>query len=211
MIGSHRARILLSLLSLSPVLIHTASTRAETAPPGLRVQEMRADLTRTGLVADQFQAGLTAYRKGRAKEAVRLWRPLAESGYVPAEYNLGVAYARGTGVAVDIVAAARWWEMAALQGQTDAQYNLGLVYIRGQGIPRNPGLAAHWWTQAALHGDAAAQYDLGLMYARGDGVDHDLKTALAWWQRSADQGFPRAQRLLQALTKQKLLLPQERD
>lgn len=179
---------------------------AQMPQSGPRSDSIGQDLTRTGLVPDTFQAGLQAYNEGRQEQAVRLWRPLAESGYVLAQYNLGLAYARGTGVPRDIVAAARWWEKAARQGNTDAQYNLGLVYIRGHGIARNPGLAAHWWTQAALGGDAAAQYNLGMMYARGEGVEYDLKSAISWWQRAADQGFERADRILKELAAKKLIV-----
>lgn len=192
---------------LGCVMAHLPLAQANTIPAGPRMNAITQELTRTGLVSDVFQAGLRAYQQGHPREAVRLWRPLAESGYALAQYNLGLVYARGEGVPTDIPAAAQWWKKAALQGHTDAQYNLGLVYVQGDGIPRDPGLAVHWWTQAALDGDAAAQYNLGMMYARGDGVDYDLKMAVAWWQRAAKQGFPQATGLLKALAAKRIHFP----
>ncbi len=196
-----------SAILLGCIVAYLPLANANTIPAGPRMNAVTQELTRTGLVSDVFQAGLRAYQQGRPREAVRLWRPLAESGYALAQYNLGLVYARGDGVPADIPAAAQWWKKAALQGHTDAQYNLGLVYVQGDGIQRNPGLAVYWWSQAALNGDAAAQYKLGMMYARGDGVEYDLNTAIAWWQRASKQGFPQATELLKALAAKRTHFP----
>jgi hypothetical protein len=160
------------------------------------------DLENIGLYPTSFEAGLRAYNDGNHGKALTIWRPIAESGHALAQYNIGIAYARGTGVEKDLVAASRWWKRSALQGHRDSAYNLGLIYARGDNqIPRDMVLAAHWWQQAAIHGDAVAQFNLGMMYARGDGVKQDMETAIRWWQLSANQGFAGAREILDQLAR----------
>ena len=65
-------------------------------------------------------------------EAVRLYRLAADQGHADAQYNLGVMYANGQGVAQDDAEAVRLYRLAADQGDADAQYNLG---VRGMTLP----------------------------------------------------------------------------
>ena len=44
---------------------------------------------------------MEAYEKGDYKAALREWTPLAEHGYKEAQFNLGVMYENGQGVAED--------------------------------------------------------------------------------------------------------------
>ena len=37
-----------------------------------------------------FQKGLEAYYKGDYATALKEWKPLAEGGYIDAQYNLGI-------------------------------------------------------------------------------------------------------------------------
>src|SRR2546423_1753112 len=86
------------------------------------------------LFAADFQTGLEAYRRGDFAAALQQWRPIAEAGDPHAQYNLGLLYARGEGVAQDYRQAAEWYEKAAQQGVAAAQYNLGVIYANGQGV-----------------------------------------------------------------------------
>jgi len=52
------------------------------------------------LVYADFQAGLAAYNQGDYATALKEWRPLAEQGYAPAQFNLGFLYDNGYGVPV---------------------------------------------------------------------------------------------------------------
>ncbi|MGN6876123.1 tetratricopeptide repeat protein, partial [Neisseria sp. P0021.S007] len=61
-----------------------------------------------------------------------LW--VAEQGYVPAQYILGVMYADGEGVRQDYAEALKWYRKAAEQGDARAQSDLGLMYANGQGV-----------------------------------------------------------------------------
>jgi TPR repeat protein len=55
------------------------------------------------------------------------YRKAADQGNARAQFNLGVLYANGQGVAQDYAEAARWYRKAADQGHADAQNNLGLL------------------------------------------------------------------------------------
>jgi TPR repeat protein len=156
-------------------------------------------LLEQGLSSTTFERGLKAFVAGRHGEAIDLWRPLAETGHVQAQYNLGIAYSRGTGVAPDIHLAIDWWERAGRQGYRDALFNLGLTYSTGFGVPKDESRAAKWWLQAAELGDAVAQYQIGKMYARGEGLPQNTDLAIQWWQKSAASGFDKAARLLDKL------------
>ena len=54
-------------------------------------------------------------------EAVKWYRKAAEQNHAEAQYNLGVCYANGEGVAKDYVEAYKWWLLAAGQGDEDAK------------------------------------------------------------------------------------------
>jgi uncharacterized protein len=71
-------------------------------------------------IAQDFDAGMGAYQAGDYATALREWRPLAEQGNAMAQFNLGVMYDDGEGVAEDDVTALMWVNLAAAQGDTFA-------------------------------------------------------------------------------------------
>lgn len=111
--------------------------------------------------ADPYEDGLEAYRRGRYEQALRLWQPLAEQGHAKAQYNLGVFYDLGRGVAQDHAEAVKWYRLAADQGNDRAQNSLGIAYISGKGVPKNHVQAHLWFNLAASQGfsDAAVNRD----------------------------------------------------
>ena len=147
-----------------------------------------------GLSANaDLERGLAAYEKGDYATALREWEPLAEQGNASAQFNLGVMYDNGIGVAENDKVAAQWYQRAAEQSDADAQYNLGVMYEYGEGVPRDDKLAAQWYQRAAEQGHAEAQYNLAQMYRLGAGVAQDHKEAAQWYQRAAEQGDADAQ------------------
>jgi len=85
----------------------------------------------------------------------------ADQGDAQAQYNLGVMYDKGEGVAQNKTEAAHWYRKAADQGDAQAQYNLGVMYDKGEGVAQNKAEAVNWYRKAADQGDAQAQYNLG--------------------------------------------------
>jgi hypothetical protein len=120
-------------------------------------------------------------------------RKAAELGDAVAQYNLGVSYERGQGVAQDYVQAVYWYRKAAEQGYANAEYNLGGMYRNGQGVPKDYAQAADWWRRAAAQGLANAQDGLGSLYFLGQGVVQDYAQAAAWYRKAAEQGYAKAE------------------
>ena len=137
-----------------------------------------------------FEAGVAAARAGDYATALREWRPLAESGNRNAQFNLGLAYENGFGVAVDVAQAARWYRRAAEQDDRTAQAYLAEMYAKGLGVPRDDIEALRWYRTAAERGHAASQYNVGLFYATGRGVAPSDVQALAWITVSHENGAP---------------------
>ena len=77
----------------------------------------------------------------------------AAAGDATAQFELGVLYYYGQGVAQDYGQAAAWWKKAAAQGHAQAQFNLGVLYGNGQGVPKNNAKARAWWEKAAAQTD----------------------------------------------------------
>ncbi len=64
-------------------------------------------------VSGPYEDGLDAYDSGDYATALRLWRPLAEQGYAPAQNKLGFMHNKGRGVPQDDVLSYMWFNLAA--------------------------------------------------------------------------------------------------
>jgi TPR repeat protein len=117
----------------------------------------------------------------------------AEKGDAIAQYNLGVCYANGQGVAKDAVEAVKWYRKAAEQNDATAQCNLGICYNNGEGVPKDFKEAAKWFRKSADQGFADAQNNLGVCYDNGEGVPRDYVEAVKWYRKAAGQGVAKAQ------------------
>lgn len=133
---------------------------------------------------------------GRAPDyaaAVRAWRTQADAGDRDAQFNLGLAYENGLGVAADAREAAHWYREAAEQEDRQAQAYLAEMYSKGLGIPRDDREALAWYRRAAENGHAAAQYNVGLFYALGRGVEPSPVEAVAWLTVAEENGAPKTE------------------
>jgi len=150
-----------------------------------------------------FNSAVQYYGKGNFSEAARLFQKAAEQGDVRAQFNLGLMYNGGDGVARDAKQAVYWFQKAAEQGYADAQYYLGLKYFYEQG-ERDTKQALYWYQKAAEQGHAEAQISLGLaygangleMYPGRGAVWIDAKKAEYWLNKAAEQGEVSAQVIL---------------
>lgn len=77
--------------------------------------------------AADFDKDMTAYRSGDYQAALAEWPPLAESGHATAQYNLGVMYELGSGVALGLVRAYVWYELATFNGFKQSQTRRNLM------------------------------------------------------------------------------------
>ena len=154
-----------------------------------------AEPTRVGVVsAPSVSPGMGRKESpsGASKE-FEAQKMQAETGDAFAQYNVGVAYANGDGVAQDQASAVKWFMKAAEKDITEAQYNLGICYANGWGVTKDDSEAAKWFRKASDKGDADAQFKLGNLYDNGRGVTIDDVEAVKWYRSAAIQGHAMAQ------------------
>jgi hypothetical protein len=75
-----------------------------------------------------FYRGAFAFRHKQYKFAVDMYKVAASWAYKPAEYNLGVMYLHGQGIAVDLPRAMAWFALAAERGNKDYVAARELLY-----------------------------------------------------------------------------------
>ena len=140
------------------------------------------------VAAQDFDAGLEAYKRSDFTAALHEFRPLAEQGDARAQAMLGNMYFEGWGVPEDDAEAVKWYRKAAEQGHVLAEFKLGVMYRQGVGVAQDFAKAAKWFRTAAEEGHATAQLVLGVMYVLGQGVAQDHVQAHMWWSLAASQG-----------------------
>ena len=128
-----------------------------------------------------------------APQTMEQIRKAAEQGDAKAQYDLGMCYLHGAGIAQDGKEAVRWLRKAANQGLPEAQYDLGVCYDAGFGVAQDGKEAVKWFRKAADQGDRKAQFNLGVCYEHGAGVAQNGKDAVKWYRKSAEQGLKEAQ------------------
>jgi len=114
---------------------------------------------------------------------------LAEQGDATAQFQLGLAYAKGDGVPHSYKTASTWWLKAAEQGELSAQVQLGIIYAKGEGVLQDYEEAAKWYRKAAEQGDANSQHLLGVLYSLGKGVPYDCVKSYFWLSLAASQKY----------------------
>ncbi len=116
--------------------------------------------------------------------AIQQWREAAVRGDAVAQFNLGVVYGEGKGVARNAEEAARWYRKSAEQGNAAAQNNLGTLYLQGQGVTQDVTEAERWYRKAAAQSYVPAYMSLGDIAERSG----NSKVAGRCYQRAADLG-----------------------
>ncbi len=81
----------------------------------------------SGETVSIYQEGYDAYNRGDYDTALKEWRPLAEQGFALSQFNLGLMYAKGQGVAQNYIQAYMWETLAAAQGNDNASKGLEIL------------------------------------------------------------------------------------
>jgi TPR repeat protein len=153
--------------------------------------------TGTSFSSALMTEGIQKYELMRDKEgALRLFQPFADQGVAPAQYWLGVIYARGdsmSGADKDYSKAAFWFRKAAEQGNTDAAYELGKLYEDGHGVSVDYREAMNWYLKASKDAITTNGLDadvrIGRLYENGMGVKIDPIRALSWYDKASAGGY----------------------
>jgi TPR repeat protein len=99
--------------------------------------------------------------------------------------DMGVRYQKGTGIALDNVAAVGWFTLAAQHGLPAAFVNLGNCYDMGNGLKQDYAKAGQHYATAAAKEFPIAFVLLGQLFEQGHGTDVDLVKAYAMYKRAA--------------------------
>jgi len=116
-----------------------------------------------------------------------------------AQYNLGLAWYQGQGVARNYDQAMQWWRKAADLGYANGQFGVGLLYEHGYGVPQDYAQAMYWFRKAAAQGNADAQDAVGVSYENGWFGSKDYGQARNWYNLAIAQGNDAARKNLATL------------
>lgn len=120
-------------------------------------------------------------------------RETAAAGNAPAQFEVGLRYARGEGVPQDFEQAAYWFEQAADQDLAIAQYRLATLYEKGRGVPQDYDQARTLYESAAGKGNVKAMHNLAVIYAEGKGTDQNFEQAARYFEEAAAYGLADSQ------------------
>jgi hypothetical protein len=165
-----------------------------------------------------FVLFVLAFGFNRPLAANEMWEELfndhlanAKAGAADAQYEVGIMYLKGQGVAQDREKALEWlkkssaagYQLAtsklsrideqeskfeqlqneAKAGNLDAQYELGMMYLKGRGIEADDSKARQWLQRAADKGDSKAITRLGILSYKGEGGTTNYAQALSLFKR----------------------------
>lgn len=106
----------------------------------------------------------------------------AAAGHVESQFELGICFLEGLGVAADLGKAKLWLQRASNGGHMRAMMNL----LFG-GFVDDPAEKFRYCEIAALDGDRDGQYELGVCYRDGVGTESDLLASKLWFERASAQ------------------------
>ena len=111
-----------------------------------------------------------------------------------AQYNLGLSFYAGRGVAEDMGEAMKWMREAAEGGHRGAQNFVGVqLHFGNEPIVQDEVEGARWYRKSAEQGYHEGQFNYGVVLQCGSGVAQDHAAAAYWFLKAAEQGHPDAQ------------------
>jgi len=164
------------------------------APLSVSIAEQDGSGTR--FESSNYLKGVEAYRAGEFRQAFDAWSLGAYEDDAESQYNLGVLYVEGRGVARNPVQARSWFLRAAEKNHAEAQYNLGHMSLSGLAVEKDMDSALEWWRRSAEAGYAQAQFNFGRALYLGISDEPDPISGLVFIRQAAVNGDSRAQEFL---------------
>ena len=100
--------------------------------------------------------GILKAEEDEDSASVEIIRQGAEQGDAFAQYELGVCYHKGNGVAKDAIEAVKWWRKAAEKGLAPAQSKLAGCFALGEVVPKDY-VAAYMWANLGAATEKSAR------------------------------------------------------
>lgn len=146
---------------------------------------------------DEMTRGLTAYKQGDYKTALRMFRNQDLLANPEASFILGAMHYAGKGVPADENRAFLYYEKAAVLGYSPAQTTLAILYAdKGEWDK-----AYAYAESAALRNDAEAQMLAAGWYEKGRGGRFDTHKAVRFYEMAAKNGDMNAKTALYLINK----------
>lgn len=110
-------------------------------------------------------------------DALAMLRKAADAGSADALFELGKAYEKGKGVAINGKLADQYYALSTAQGFARAAFYRGHMHMNGKVVTQNAPLAIELYEKSAEMGYDRAYEELAQIYAKGQGVPADLSKA----------------------------------
>lgn len=122
-------------------------------------------------------------------DAINILYEIADNGHNKEAMNaLGVAYAKGLGVAIDSSQVRLWFEKAGENGYSLAYHNLGMTYKYGKsGFKQDFHNATSCFKKGADKGSLLCSYDYAFMLYKGLGCQQNYSEAVCYFSKAAEQ------------------------
>lgn len=124
-----------------------------------------------------------AQAEKRFEEAIRIAKPLAESGNPDAQFMVGMSYVNGLGVQRNPQEGSSWLHKAAGANHMNAQAVLGTMYFRGDGVEKDYFVSLQMRKKAAEKGQLNAAYEVAQMATNGQGTERNIALAKSYYQQ----------------------------
>ncbi len=138
--------------------------------------------------AGTFKEAEKLSREKRYKEAIEIYRELAQKDHAKALSRLGHMYYFGQGVKKDCKKAEEFYIRSAQKGYADAYFSLGSAYHSGGCFKKDYKKALYYYEKAIQKGVSIAQENLAAMYRRGQGVPKDIDKAIQLYEALVEKG-----------------------
>lgn len=112
----------------------------------------------------------------------------ADQGHLEGQFNVGVCYDLGRGVAVDKERAFGYFKLAADRGHPQALCNVGYCYYHGSGVAKNRPEAFRYYKMSADQGYEGGMFNVAMCYSKGKGVAMNKEDAFLYFELAAALG-----------------------
>jgi TPR repeat protein len=140
----------------------------------------------------------------------KIYQKLADMGYSPALYELGLLYYNGEWwFKKDLKKSVECHTKAAEMGNADAMFELYVYYSTGTGIKKDEKVALEWCKKAADLGQSRACSNMAGFYATGNGVPKDMDLSVKWYEKASKAGNGKASATLGVMYKMGEEIPKD--
>jgi TPR repeat protein len=157
---------------LLPIVLLGLGGCASTPPPKTEVTTPRTcETAGSGLAVAPAPETRTAIRESELAKDLSLDQLFEQvaAGNSVAQIELGIRYASGRALQVDVNRAVSLFAASSAQDNPLGTFLLGTAYINGQGVELDVTRAAELWERAARQGHPLSQHWLGILIAQGRG------------------------------------------